>query len=212
MIDRKPHFTLIIAAILMLGAGCSSEDPAITFDGEVYSLATAEGDDRVFRASGGDTQLRVVSVEEESWDYAVYIENGTTAEEYYLSGSARNYAVKFPDGRTLTRRHQDSSTSGSSEPGIQTSFADWNRVDDLGELVYGAPEPQPSSDSASGLRFAAGLLLIGGGLVSVINPHLAFFLQLGWKMKDSEPSDAFLGVTRAFGVITIVIGMVVVLS
>jgi len=51
------------------------------------------------------------------------------------------------------------------------------------------------------------LLLIGFGLLEVINPRITWYLSEGWKFKDAEPSDLYLAVSRVVGAVLVLIGL-----
>lgn len=57
-----------------------------------------------------------------------------------------------------------------------------------------------------------GLILIVLGGLSVINPEAAWKWEIGWKVKDAEPSDAYLLFVRISGIITCIIGLVFIFS
>lgn len=51
------------------------------------------------------------------------------------------------------------------------------------------------------------LLLILLGLFNLIFPRAAWFLEIGWKIRDSEPSDGALILHRVIGVILCIAGI-----
>lgn len=55
------------------------------------------------------------------------------------------------------------------------------------------------------------VLLILGGLAA-INPEAAWKWEIGWKVKDAEPSDAYLLFTRISGIIMCIVGLVFIFS
>jgi hypothetical protein len=55
-----------------------------------------------------------------------------------------------------------------------------------------------------------GLLIIAFGAISIFFPHFIFFINEGWKLRDAEPSDLYLTMTRIGGVIAIGVGLYVV--
>lgn len=57
-----------------------------------------------------------------------------------------------------------------------------------------------------------GLLLLFFGGLSAINPEAAWQLEIGWKVKDAEPSDAYLLYTRVVGIILCIIGLIFIFS
>ncbi|MBD7970585.1 DUF6199 family natural product biosynthesis protein [Paenibacillus gallinarum] len=57
-----------------------------------------------------------------------------------------------------------------------------------------------------------GCLFIIVGLVAAISPYSAWYLSVGWKFKDAEPSDLALGVERIVGIVLVIAGFIMVIS
>ncbi|MCM3785053.1 hypothetical protein M3231_18945 [Neobacillus mesonae] len=57
-----------------------------------------------------------------------------------------------------------------------------------------------------------GFLFIIGGLIAALSPHTAWYLSIGWRFKDTEPSDLALVVERIAGIILAVIGFILIVS
>ncbi|URN94588.1 MAG: hypothetical protein NAG76_22690 [Candidatus Pristimantibacillus lignocellulolyticus] len=57
-----------------------------------------------------------------------------------------------------------------------------------------------------------GLLFLIGGLMAFFSPQTAWYLSIGWKLRDAEPSDAVLAWNRISGVILVLIGFIMVVS
>ncbi|SHJ31982.1 DUF6199 family natural product biosynthesis protein [Lutispora thermophila] len=55
------------------------------------------------------------------------------------------------------------------------------------------------------------IILILGGL-SAISPEAAWNLEIGWKVRDAKPSDAYLLYIRITGIIACVIGLILIFS
>lgn len=55
------------------------------------------------------------------------------------------------------------------------------------------------------------ILLIIGGL-SAINPESAWKWEMGWKVKNAEPSDAYLVYARISGIVMCIVGLVLIFS
>ncbi|NLY85974.1 MAG: hypothetical protein GX077_06455 [Tissierellia bacterium] len=45
------------------------------------------------------------------------------------------------------------------------------------------------------------------GLFNLLAPRAAWYLEIGWKIKDSEPSDGAIIIHRVFGAILLAIGL-----
>ncbi|MCR8659010.1 DUF6199 family natural product biosynthesis protein [Paenibacillus endoradicis] len=57
-----------------------------------------------------------------------------------------------------------------------------------------------------------GFLFLVGGLIGFFSPQTAWYLSIGWKLRDSEPSDAVLAWNRISGVILVLIGFIMIAS
>lgn len=57
-----------------------------------------------------------------------------------------------------------------------------------------------------------GLILMVFGIISAVSPQSAWYISIGWKFKDAEPSDAALAMHRITGVIGVVIGIILIVS
>ena len=53
--------------------------------------------------------------------------------------------------------------------------------------------------------------MVLGGL-SAINPEAAWQLEIGWKVRDAEPSDAYLLYIRITGIVASIVGLVLIFS
>jgi hypothetical protein len=57
-----------------------------------------------------------------------------------------------------------------------------------------------------------GFVLIVLGVITVASPYAAWYLSIGWKFKDAEPSEAALFMHRLGGVIATIVGLVLLVS
>jgi len=55
-----------------------------------------------------------------------------------------------------------------------------------------------------------GVLLIVFGVVLIIKPEVGWFLEIGWRFRDAEPSELALWANRAGGVFSVIIGLVMI--
>lgn len=56
-----------------------------------------------------------------------------------------------------------------------------------------------------------GFILLALGVLEVINPRAAWKWEVGWKIKDAEPSDTYLLFARISGIITCIVGLVFII-
>ncbi|CAH0121241.1 MULTISPECIES: DUF6199 family natural product biosynthesis protein [unclassified Paenibacillus] len=58
-----------------------------------------------------------------------------------------------------------------------------------------------------------GLFIMAIGLLNILKPSFAWYLKEGWKVDgDSEPSDAYLTLTRIGGVLAFIMGLIVLFA
>jgi hypothetical protein len=84
------------------------------------------------------------------------------------------------------------------------------------DKVYDAWENkdlETESDSGWDIPFEviAGILMIIFGIIYTLKPKEMWAVEDGWKYKDAEPSDIALGVNRVWGVVSILIGALILL-
>ncbi len=201
---------LLLSALLLAGCTAEAPEPTFFFESDTYSLVQEEEHHQVFEAETSDNRIIIQPGSEDEWEYSVLFETRTGTEEYLVSGTSRNFSVRFPDGRTLRRSHRNGSSTGSAEPGTPTDFDDWDRVDGLGIIVFGVPES--IADEGSNRNVFIGLLCVVAGLLSTANPRLAFVLDLGWRLRDGEPSEAYLVITRIAGIAIMLVGVFLIMG
>lgn len=56
-----------------------------------------------------------------------------------------------------------------------------------------------------------GMLLCGIGALNIFKPEFGWYLKLGWKIRDGEPSDLYLALARFGGGVSVLIGIIVIL-
>ena len=60
------------------------------------------------------------------------------------------------------------------------------------------------------MNIFVGLVLLFAGGLSAINPEMAWQWEIGWKVKDAEPSDTYLLFTRISGIVFCIIGLIAI--
>ncbi|WP_339167855.1 DUF6199 family natural product biosynthesis protein [Paenibacillus sp. FSL R5-0341] len=57
-----------------------------------------------------------------------------------------------------------------------------------------------------------GVLVLIIGLIMAIWPYFAWYVRLGWKFKDAEPSDLALSTGRISGIVFMIVGFILIVS
>jgi len=113
--------------------------------------------------------------------------------------------ITLANGHRVTRHETEGMTSWSAGHDVTNDEIDraeeayqlW--VLEHGSDLYDKRERNPST-------VLGGLLIIVAGLVSLISPYTSWYLSIGWRIKDAEPTDLALGINRLTGVVLLVVG------
>lgn len=57
-----------------------------------------------------------------------------------------------------------------------------------------------------------GFLFLMMGVIAAVWPYAGWYMSVGWKLKDAEPSDGYLVMQRVSGVIMALIGFIIMSS
>ena len=151
------------------------------------------------------------------WDGAVYtitpidaykgtISDGTNTYSYRYDTSGTGYSVTFtyPDGETY--KWSDNGTGATS---LGFDFEKYPDGWTLKRVLEASPSAKNEAKSAKNWGLILVLLFIGG--VNTACPQLTWHLDVGWKVKDAEPSEAALAWNRIVGVVLLLIAVVMMI-
>lgn len=118
------------------------------------------------------------------------------------------YEVKLPNGVRYWYEQSGNMGSGGGSPELTHRDIELaEKAIDQYEEIYGNSGP-----SRSGKSVGAGFFLILVGVFGAAFPYGMWYLQIGWRIRDSEPSDLALFANRALGVVLIIIGFIVIIQ
>lgn len=153
------------------------------------------------------------------WDGAVYtvtpldaykgtISDGTNTYSYRYDTGGTGYSVTFtyPDGETYT--WTENSSSGCGEASLNFDFEKYPSGMVLKGLLRKVRTTQEDT-SAKNWGIILFLLFVGG--INTACPQLTWYLDVGWKVKDGEPSEAALGWSRTVGVVLLIVAVVMMI-
>ena len=153
------------------------------------------------------------------WDGRVYtvtpidndkgtISDGTNTYSYRYVASGSGYSVTFtyPDGETYT--WTENSSSGRGEASLNFDFEKYPSGMVLKGLLRKVRTTQEDT-SAKNWGIILFLLFVGG--INTACPQLTWYLDVGWKVKDAEPSEAALGWSRTVGVVLLIVAVVMMI-
>ena len=160
------------------------------------------------------------------WDGAVYtitpidaykgtISDGTNTYSYRYDTSGTGYSVTFtyPDGETY-RCMENGGTSGGAvfSSGSASLDFDFDKYPDgmtLDRVLKRSPSAKSEIKSTKSWGIILFLLFVGS--INTACPQLTWHLDVGWKVKDAEPSEAALTWNRIVGVVLLVIAGIMIL-
>ena len=146
------------------------------------------------------------------WDGAVYtvtpldaykgtISDGTNTYSYRYDTGGTGYSVTFtyPDGETYT--WTENSSSGRGEASLNFDFEKYPSGMVLKRVLEQSPSAKSEKKSTKNWGIILFLLFVGG--INTACPQLTWYLDVGWKVKGGEPSEAALGWSRTVGVVVV---------
>ena len=160
------------------------------------------------------------------WDGTVYtvtpidndkgtITDGTNTYSYRYDTSGTGYSVTFtyPDGETY-RCMENGGTSGGAvfSSGSSSLDFDYDKYPDgmtLDRVLKRSPAAKHEEKSTKNVGLILVLLFVGG--INTACPQLTWHLDVGWKVKDAEPSEAALEWNRIVGVVLLLIAVVMMI-
>lgn len=179
----RRFWVILVALLLVLSLwGCAQQEKIYTIDRNGLSFSV-------------DTEHQTIS-------------DGTNIYHYVLSdgASSSTVTITYPDGSTFwdTVTSRGSGSSGWSDDYKDDAYVSgWTLADVVRQTM-----PEPANTG----MIIGGLILIALGVCSLAFPRGLWFLGYGWHFKSAEPSDAALGITRVSGIVTIILGVVLLLK
>ena len=160
------------------------------------------------------------------WDGTVYtvtpidnykgtITDGTYTYSYRYDTSGSSYGVTFtyPDGETYRCTQNGSTSSGAAfSSGSASLDFDFDKYPDgmtLDRVLKRSPAAKHEEKSTKSWGIILFLLFVGG--INTACPQLTWHLDVGWKVKDAEPSEAALAWNRGIGVVLLIIAGIMIL-
>ena len=195
---KKRIAILILAALLLLSfCACAEKktqsalEPYTTgWDGTVYTVTPIDNDKGT-------------------------ITDGTNTYSYRYDTSGSSYGVTFtyPDGETYRCTQNGSTSSGAAfSSGSASLDFDFDKYPDgmtLDRVLKRSPSAKSEEKSTKSWGIILFLLFVGS--INTACPQLTWHLDVGWKVKDAEPSEAALAWSRGTGIVMLVIAGIMIL-
>ncbi|WP_181347365.1 DUF6199 family natural product biosynthesis protein [Thalassobacillus sp. CUG 92003] len=139
----------------------------------------------------------------------VELSNGEIVKVYFEEYSnGYRYEVEFENGQTYFYEQTGNTGSGGGSEELTNKEMDLaEEAIDKYEKLNG--DATTSKNISTGDPF--GIVMILFGLLGAIFPHAAWYLEIGWKLRDAEPSELALIVNRVGGILASIVGLFVLL-
>ena len=113
----------------------------------------------------------------------------------------------YPDGETYTWKEDGNFSSGSTSLNFDSDkYPDGMTLNHILERA-----PSAKSEIKSTKSWGIILFLLFVGSINTACPQLTWHLDVGWKVKDAEPSEAALAWSRGTGIVMLVIAGIMIL-
>ena len=180
----------VLAALVLSLSACAEKQTKNAL--EPYSIGW---DGRVYTVTPIDNDKGTISDGKNTYSY-----------RYDASGSGYSVTFTYPDGETYT--WTENSSSGRGEASLNFDFEKYPSGMVLKGLLRKVRTTQEDRSAKSwGLIF----FLLFVGAVNTACPQLTWYLDVGWKVKDGEPSEAALGWSRTVGVVLLIVAVVMMI-
>lgn len=124
---------------------------------------------------------------------------------YSYSFGTKSKTIKYPDGQTYTWKELNGIVTGA----VSTDFDYSTHVDPMILLDVIEDAYQTNSKTTSG-NAGIGILLLIIGIADAVFAEKVWFLNWGWRYKNTEPSKLVIGIYRCGGVIAAIIGIILI--
>lgn len=138
----------------------------------------------------------------------IELSNGEVVSVFFEEHSnGYRYEVTFENGNHyyFERSGASGHGGGSLELTTEERHLAEEAIDQYEKIHQSARSRQQSSGNPIGLLF------IFIGLFGVVSPHSAWYLEVGWKLRDAEPSEFALIAHRVGGAFIVLIGLFILL-
>ena len=190
---KKRVSIFVLAALLILGL-CACAEKTET---DSYAPYTVEYNHTVYTVTPADGMTGTIS-------------DGTDTYSYQYEPRVGGYRVKFtyPDGETYTWTDDGISMSGTTSPGFDfEKYPDgWTLSDIL--LQSSSGKNARKTEKNVGLI----LLLLIVGIINTAWPQATWYLDVGWKVKDAEPSEGAIMYGRVIGIVLLIIAVIMIIA
>jgi hypothetical protein len=140
----------------------------------------------------------------------IELSNGEVVQVFFEERSnGYRYEVEFENGHKYF--YEETENLGYGGGSMELTNEEMDLADeaiDKYEQIYGGATTSNNSSSGNPL----GIVFILFGLLGAIFPQVAWYLEVGWKLRDAEPSELALIANRVGGILASIVGLFLLLA
>ncbi|WP_138417129.1 DUF6199 family natural product biosynthesis protein [Aquibacillus sediminis] len=135
----------------------------------------------------------------------IELSNGEVVKVFFEESSdGYRYEVKFDNGHHYY--YEKSGNMGRGGGSLELTDEERNLAEEaINTYEQMNGEATTSTNPSSGNP--VGILFILFGLLGALSPRTAWYLEIGWKLRDAEPSELALIANRVGGIIASIVGL-----
>lgn len=198
----KKIYIIILFIAILLFTSCSSQggNKSIVFNDKYYTLESEDSNSEIYRSSLDNSTIEIIVSDSSYNEFQMKISD----EEYYLiKKNSNSVSVTYPNGNKSTVYENSISASIN----MSLDFDETDRLHEIYNIFNGDTNKKEGS-----MNILLVPLLIIGGILNITNPKLSFYLSKGWRFKNAEPSELYLGLTKLSGIVLIIAAIIVFIS
>lgn len=176
---------ILIVLLLLTLCACSETSEPYTVDVGIKDLEV-------------DPVAQTITDKYKTYQYTYQYEIAKTSNEYTVT-------ITYPDGSTYYETHRPLDSEFPVAKGYSDDSAA-KRYISAHHLIRALQEEVPEIFYPE--NPVLGLILISLGLLYIALPHRAWWLMIGWLLKDAEPSEFSMIFLRVFGVGLLLFGII----
>ena len=181
--NMKKIGVLLLTIIAAIGLiGCSKKSNVYEYGGKEYTV---------------DVSADTVSDGKNTYYYSFISYEDTKKIEIVYPNQSR-WTKKITDGFG-SESYTDERVKWSYIPGEEL----YNFIDEA--------EAEYENGGVSPKKIIFGIIGVGVCMIPIIAPYKCWELYHGWKFRDAEPSDAYIALTRVFGILLAIAWVVIVI-
>ena len=183
---------LALMLCLVMLTGCSIKENTVELSNGKIAVITAESRDE-------NTVIGTVTIEN---------------DVYCFEKTGRHYVITYPNDAVIEIIESTPAEWATGKNRTETVTGDISSYVSRDEIVFAINNRpgQPETKGSNPYNFFIGVLLIVAGLFNVITPETLWYMSIGWRIKNSQPTEEAVKFGRFAGVILMFVGITMVFT